>query len=39
MLHVNCVQLTESHAQSKQLFLKIHLACHSVFNGGKFVRV
>ena len=25
--------------QSKHLSLKFHLACHSVFNGSKFVRV
>ena len=30
---------TESHTQSKQLSLNFHVACNSVFNGGKFVRV
>ncbi len=30
---------TESHAQSKQLTLNFNSVCHSVFDGGKFVRV
>ncbi len=29
----------KSHEQSKQLSLYFHLACRSIFNGGKFVRV
>ena len=33
------MQLIMILAQSKQLSLNFHLGCHSVFNGGKFVRV